>query len=213
MAVAYGCAAALVMEAVVMGASVTAAVAEAADWLQRAAHGSGPAGAANAAAAGADGGARSVPAALWGEVAARLQQAAQLAPLAPLEAATRLGRNCHLPNSLQTPLQVLLHLEQRQEAKLQTETLATEGGGTLHQAAADAQQSCVPVKQRADTTQDFCLPCSMGQSSVCQLPSLVTPATGASPATRASQQQARQATPATLSGAASFVEAVRLALR
>lgn len=114
-AVAFGTAAALILEAVVRGASVAAAVASTIDWLlQQAAEQQQQAGQQAGGAA-----VEPVPGSLWAEVAARLLQAAELAPLPPLEAAAQLGRNCHLPNSLQTPLQVVLHLEYRHAQQAQ----------------------------------------------------------------------------------------------
>lgn len=44
-------------------------------------------------------------------MAAALQATLDLAHLPPSEAAAALGRNCHMPAALQTPLQVVLHVE------------------------------------------------------------------------------------------------------
>ena len=76
-AVAYGCAAALVLEGVMLGASVTAAVASTVDWLQQQRqlqqHQQPDQEGAVAAAA-----AHAVPVALWGEVALQLLRAAEV---------------------------------------------------------------------------------------------------------------------------------------
>lgn len=47
------------------------------------------------------------------EVAGHLRTVLRLAHLPPADAAAQLGRNCHLPAALQTPLHVVLHLEGR----------------------------------------------------------------------------------------------------
>ncbi|KAF5831978.1 ADP-ribosylation/Crystallin J1 [Dunaliella salina] len=47
------------------------------------------------------------------QVSAHLSEAASLAALTPSSAVAQLGRNCHMPNALQTPLHIALHLEHR----------------------------------------------------------------------------------------------------
>mmetsp|Transcript_31082 Transcript_31082/g.80970 ORF Transcript_31082/g.80970 Transcript_31082/m.80970 type:complete len:576 (+) Transcript_31082:133-1860(+) len=51
--------------------------------------------------------------AMAAQVSAHLLEAASLAPLPLSCAVARLGRNCHMPNALQTPLLIALHLEHR----------------------------------------------------------------------------------------------------
>ena len=202
MAVAYGCAAALVLEDVVLGASVTAAVAGTVDWLQQQQQQEQEGTAAAAAS-------HAVPVALWGEVALQLLRAAELAPLPPLEAAGILGRNCHLPNSLTTPLQVLLHLEHQRWQQ--------QGGlGEGQQRSAnpellDAPPQAPPAAPSDASDGHFCLPCSMGSGSACAPPNRQSAAGRAVLAAGMRQQQLRQG-PATLPEDA-FVEAARLAIR
>ncbi|KAL4420713.1 hypothetical protein ABPG75_010369 [Micractinium tetrahymenae] len=235
-AVAYGTAAALILEAVVQGASVAAAVACTVDWLQQPATQKGQQAEQQAGQQQADVAAvEPVSAALWGDVAARLLQAAELAPLTPLEGATQLGRNCHLPNSLQTPLQVVLHLEYRQAQQTQQRQQQQQGqaqqqqrqqiaGQQTEQLLGDHQEeqvAALPGGQQGngpasaasadDAGGDFCLPCSMG---ACPLPG--SPAERSAAAGRrvlaAILEQQRAGSAAQLPPEA-FVEGVRLAIR
>lgn len=163
-----------------------------------------------------------MPAALWGEVAARLLQAAELAPLPPLEAAAQLGRNCHLPNSLQTPLQVLLHLEWRQAGGEGDSAPADRGQAAPPSAGPPgaAPQAAAAVAAGADAAAsgDFCLPCSMGGGAACPLPARRAgqgaAAAGGAALLRAARQQQQDegSSPAALAPGA-FIEAVRLAIR
>eukprot|EP00887_Chlorella_sp_A99_P003938 scaffold11.g3938.t1 len=205
-AVAYGCAAALVLEGVILGASVTSAVASTIAWLQdeereQAATVQAP----------PPPGLAAVPPAKWGEVAARLQQAADLAPLPPAEIVARLGRNCHLPNSLTTPLHVMLHLEwQRQQGR---QGAPGAGGSSLQEGAVPggAPQLPAPPQQAtaaattAEGGADACLPCGLGGGSPCELPATGYEATAAAPA-------AQDEWPAALDERG-FCETVRLAVR
>lgn len=222
-AVAHGCAAAVVLEAVVLGASVAAAVAAAVEWLQQQAGAAGAPRAeaatemprtmaAMAAANGPQTGALAEPSVqpvLWAEVADRLLQAAELAQLPPLEAATRLGRNCHLPNSLQTPLHVLLHLEWKQVGG------ALQLNGMASGSRPAAVQQPGAAAEGAAAGEDACLPCSMGGGTACPLPARRAgqQAAGGSAVLQAlMQQQAGRGQPASLPPEA-YVEAVRLAIR
>ena len=239
-AVAYGCAAALVLEAVLLGSSVAAAVAATVEWLrQQAGMVEGPlaeaAGqpsqtaravhtASDELPAALQVGALSEPAvqpSLWAEVADRLVQAAELAPLPPLEAATRLGRNCHLPNSLQTPLQVLLHMEFRfqQAGGVQQLDAATDSSGPPAAAAAANSNgppaaAAAALAEGAAAGDHTCLPCSMG-AAACPLPARRAGQRSAagSPLLQALvQQQGGGSRPASLPPEA-YVEAVRSAIR
>lgn len=209
-AVAYGCAAALVLEAVLLGASVAAAVASTVDWLQQRAGVAEPAQPEAAAL---------VPPHLWAQVAERLLQAAELAPLPPLEAATRLGRNCHLPNSLQTPLQVLLHLEWRQAGRALERSAESKNG--LAQQPTDERPAATAAAAAAGGAaagEEFCLPCSMGGGTACPLPARragqrAAPGSLLLQALVQWQQQATgESQPASLATEA-YVEAVRMAIR
>ncbi|GLC50861.1 hypothetical protein PLESTB_000440000 [Pleodorina starrii] len=71
------------------------------------------------------------------EIAAQLARALELRTTAVPAAVTALGRNCHMPNALQTPLHVVMHVEYL-AAQMQTEVEArqereketgAEGGG------------------------------------------------------------------------------------
>lgn len=196
-AAAFGCAAAIVLESVVLGSSVSTAVADAHAWLLQQANGSG-------------GHASAVPPAIWRQVAERLQQAAALAHLPPREAVSILGRNCHLPGSLQTPLHVLLHLEWR---------LASGGDSVAAPAAPSSVHGGNVQKQQLDRTSALpavgpvqaCLPCSMGKGTACELPG-PSPAGAAAVAALRQQQQQQQQLPAKLTAAA-YQDAVRLAIR
>lgn len=56
------------------------------------------------------------------QVAGQLDQVLQLAATPHADAVEALGRNCHLPNSCQTPLHAVLHYEQQwQQLKQQQE--------------------------------------------------------------------------------------------
>lgn len=225
---AYGCAAALVLEGVLLGSSVAAAVAAALDWLQQQAGlvkaplaeaagqppqtGRAVHTAADLLPAALQVGALSEPAvqpSLWAEVADRLVLAAELAPLPPLEGTTRLGRNCHLPNSLQTPLQVLLHMEWKAAGGAQQLDAAATSSGPAAAAAAAAATA-----DGAAAGDDTCLPCSMG-GAACPLPARRAGqrAAAGSPLLQALvQQRGGGSHPASLPPEA-YVEAVRLAIR
>ena len=153
-AVAFGCAAALVLEAVILGSSCTAAVAKTLAWLEQ------------AAAATTDPPC-SVPATVWAAVAASLVEAAELAPEQPLQAATHLGRNCHLPNSVQTAVLPALHLEHRRRNKRisAAKRLGPFGAG---QGGEHPGSWPLPIEPQNEQQAEFCLPCSMG--SACPLP-------------------------------------------
>ncbi|GFH14097.1 predicted protein [Haematococcus lacustris] len=50
---------------------------------------------------------------LAGVIAGNLRHAMKLAALPPSTAIAELGRNCHMPNALTSPLQIVLHMEHR----------------------------------------------------------------------------------------------------
>jgi hypothetical protein len=96
-----------------------------------------------------------VPVALWGEVALQLLRAAEVAPLPPIEAAGILGQNCHLPNSLMTPLQVLLHVEHQQWQQQARQGTGHHPGANLELLDAALTPSAAPS---GAPDGDFCLP-------------------------------------------------------
>ncbi|KAG2498090.1 hypothetical protein HYH03_003848 [Edaphochlamys debaryana] len=93
-AVAWACAGAAVLDSLLRGGTAAAAVEGAAAALES---GAGPLAA------------RCGP--LAPELAAHLRSCLALAATPVPEAVAKLGRNCHMPNALQTPLQVVLYVE------------------------------------------------------------------------------------------------------
>lgn len=117
--------------------------------------------------------------ALAAEVAGALLRAVELAPLAPPEAAQLLGRNCHLPTSLQTALHILLHVEgaggsPMQQAAGPEKALNGPGGSAEsgQRSGPSGTSSSSPAPQQAqqgagtraggEDAAAFCLPCSLG---------------------------------------------------
>jgi len=97
-AAAWGAAGAAILERLVLGSAAAAAVAATAAELEAAA----------AALTATD---TSAPPPLGAEIAAELRRALALAGTPHLAATEALGRNCHMPNALTTPLHAVLHQE------------------------------------------------------------------------------------------------------
>lgn len=210
---AYGTAAALMLNGVIGDASVAAAVAATVDWLEQRQQQEQERMEINPAAdmqPAAEAEAEALTAELWGAVAAALLQAAEAAPLAPLTAAARLGRNCHLPNCLQTPLQVLLHLEHhgwqppQQQRPEQVQEQQQTRREEQHQQGERADGA---AGEPADA--DLCLSCSMG---ACPLPGRPEQGSPAGRRVLAAVLERQRQQHADLPPDA-FVQAVRLAIR
>lgn len=203
-AVAFGLAAAAILEQLILsGPSVAAAVQQAAAGLQQRAaeqaagvgEGSeaGPAAPPLQAGGSASRSSRSnsngpgqqygsagiaarLSPALAAEVAGALLRAVELAPLAPPEAAQLLGRNCHLPTSLQTALHILLHVEGAGGSRMQQaagpEKALNGSAESGQRSGPSGTSSSSPAPQQAqqgagtrpggEDAAAFCLPCSLG---------------------------------------------------
>jgi ADP-ribosylglycohydrolase len=114
-AVAWACAAALVLQRVVLGARIEDAASEVVARLESWA---------------GEGGEVAAPLllpmapAVAGEIAAKLRAALERRGESPEQAVAALGRNCHLPNSYQTPLQAALYGERAFEEEGKREQAA-----------------------------------------------------------------------------------------
>jgi ADP-ribosylglycohydrolase len=95
-AVAYGCAAARILEAIILGSTPTKAVADALAALRNPA--------------------RAFPTAEDAAVVASLEMVMEHAATTHAAAVAQLGRNCHLPGSFMSPLHALLALETYDDA-------------------------------------------------------------------------------------------------
>jgi hypothetical protein len=70
---------------------------------------------------------------LAAQVAAQLDQVLQLAATPHADAVETLGRNCHLPNSCQTPLHAVLFYEQQWQQQLRQQQQEQDGQQDLKQ--------------------------------------------------------------------------------
>jgi ADP-ribosylglycohydrolase len=136
-AVAWAVAAAAVLERLMQGQGAAAAVRETADELRRLQHQpDGEQQQQQPLQQDTAAGRLPISGQLAAQVAAQLERVLQLARAPHAEAVEQLGRNCHLPNSAQTPLHAVLHQEW---------LLAQQGGGNCGgmlslQAPADKQR-------------------------------------------------------------------------
>lgn len=76
------------------------------------------------------------------QVADQLEQVLALQATSHQDAVASLGRNCHLPNSCQTPLHAVLHYEQRWQQQLQQQG-AVAGDGDNGQRTRQLKQQLV----------------------------------------------------------------------
>ncbi|WIA13004.1 hypothetical protein OEZ85_006614 [Tetradesmus obliquus] len=125
-AAAWGCAGAAVLERLLLGQAAEQAVRETVQELQQQQNGGG-----------------SMPQPeLSAAIAGHLEKVLQLQQTPHADAVQELGRNCHMPNALQTPIHAVLHHEwlAAQQQQQQQQADRSTAGSPLHGLSMEAKQ-------------------------------------------------------------------------
>lgn len=83
------------------------------------------------------------------QVATHLECVLQLQATPHAEAVEAMGRNCHLPNSCQTPLHAVLYFEQQWHSQVQQQQQQQRGAGAGHEDEAAVKQQVLMDVVRA----------------------------------------------------------------
>jgi hypothetical protein len=91
-------------------------------------------------------------------VATQLRRAVSLAAVHPTEATAQLGRNCHMPNALTTPLQAVMHVEHlaRQHMAAAGSTSGAGSSTGWDAGVASAMGACYEAGVRAAIAEGGC---------------------------------------------------------